>query len=45
MRWTKKWGTVNSGAELYMLAHAEHTRKQLQKKQSKGGTKNGTHSY
>ena len=32
MRWAKNWGTVSSGAELYMLAHAEHTRKRLAKK-------------
>lgn len=34
MRHTKKWGTVNSGAELYMLNHAEHTRKRMTKKKS-----------
>lgn len=34
MRHTKKWGTVNSGAELYMLNHAEHTHKQMTKKKS-----------
>ena len=32
MRWTKNWGTVSSGAELHMLAHAERTRKELSKK-------------
>ena len=32
MRHTKKWGTVSSGAELYMLNHAEHTRKKMAKK-------------
>ena len=32
MRWTKNWGTVSSGAELYMLNHAERTRKRKQKK-------------
>lgn len=32
MRTTKNWGFTNSGAELYMLAHAERTRKQLAKK-------------
>lgn len=36
MRRTKKWGTVNSGAELYMLSHAERTRKRLQRKKSAG---------
>lgn len=30
MRMTKKWGFVNSKAELYMLAHAEHTRRELE---------------
>ena len=25
MKWTKKWGTVNSSAELYMLNHAERS--------------------
>lgn len=34
MRHTKKWGTVSSGAELYMLNHAEHTRKRITKKKS-----------
>ena len=29
MRWTKNWGTVSGSAELYMLAHAEHTRREL----------------
>lgn len=32
MRWTRKWGTVSSNAELYMLNHAEHTRKKMAKK-------------
>ncbi|WP_191993445.1 hypothetical protein [Limosilactobacillus reuteri] len=32
MKWTKNWGTVSSGAELHMLAHAERTRKRLAKK-------------
>lgn len=32
MKWTKKWGTVSSGAELHMLAHAECTRKLMAKK-------------
>ena len=32
MHWYKNWGTVSSGAELYMLAHAERTRKRIQKK-------------
>ena len=36
MRHTKKWGTVNSGAELYMLNHAERTRKRLAKKKPTG---------
>ena len=31
MRMTKKWGFVNSKAELYMLAHAERTRKELER--------------
>ena len=30
MRMTKKWGFVNSKAELYMLAHAERHRKELE---------------
>lgn len=36
MRWYKKWGTVSSGAELYMLNHAEHTRKKIAKKKPAG---------
>lgn len=36
MRHTKKWGTVNSGSELYMLNHAEHTRKRKMKKKPTG---------
>ena len=32
MRWTKNWGTVSGGAELYMLNRAEHTRKKMAKK-------------
>lgn len=31
MRHTKKWGTVNSGSELYMLNHAERHMKQKKK--------------
>ena len=31
MRWTKNWGTVSSGAELHMLAHAERHRKELER--------------
>ena len=31
MRMTKNWGFVNSKAELYMLAHAERTRKELER--------------
>ena len=30
MRMTKNWGFVNSKAELYMLAHAERHRKELE---------------
>lgn len=36
MKWTKKWGTVNSSAELHMLNHAERTRKRKQKKKLTG---------
>ena len=36
MRMTKNWGFVNSKAELYMLAHAERTRKRLAKKKLTG---------
>lgn len=31
MRMTKNWGFVNSKAELYMLAHAERHRKELER--------------
>lgn len=31
MKWTKNWGTVSSGAELYMLNHAERHRKELER--------------
>ena len=30
MKHYKKWGTVSSGAELYMLNKAERTRKELE---------------
>lgn len=36
MKWTKNWGTVSGNAELYMLNHAEHTRKQKMKKKPTG---------
>ena len=36
MRWTKNWGTVSSGAELYMLNHAEHTHQRMRKKKLTG---------
>lgn len=29
---TKSWGTISGNAELYMLNHAERTRKRLVKK-------------
>ena len=35
MRWTKKWGTVTGSAELYMLNHAEHTRKEIERMHKK----------
>ena len=31
MRTTKNWGFTNSEAELHMLAHAERTRKELER--------------
>ena len=31
MKHYKNWGTVSSGAELHMLAHAERTRKELER--------------
>ena len=31
MKWTKNWGTVSGGAELYMLNRAERTRKELER--------------
>lgn len=31
MRTTKNWGFTNSGAELHTLAHAERTRKELER--------------
>lgn len=33
MRTTKNWGFTNSGAELYMLAHAERHRKELERRE------------
>ena len=36
MKWTKNWGTVSGNAELYMLNHAEHTRKKMAKKNPAG---------
>lgn len=36
MYYTKKWGTVTGSAELYMLNHAEHTRKRKMKKKPTG---------
>lgn len=36
MKQYKNWGTVSSGAELYMLNHAERTRKRKQKKKPAG---------
>lgn len=35
MRWTRKWGTVSGSAELYMLNHAEHTRKEIERMHKK----------
>ena len=39
MRHTKKWGTVNSGSELYMLNKAERTRKKIERKKKHGSQK------
>lgn len=36
MKQYKNWGTVSSDAELYMLNHAERTRKRKQKKKLTG---------
>ena len=36
MKHYKNWGTVSGGAELYMLAHAERTRKRLANKKPTG---------
>ena len=36
MKHYKNWGTVSSNAELYMLNHAEHTRKKMAKKKPTG---------
>lgn len=36
MRTTKNWGFTNSGAELHMLAHAERTRKNIERKRKRG---------
>lgn len=36
MKHYKNWGTVSGGAELYMLNHAERTRKRKQKKKPTG---------
>lgn len=35
MRNYKNWGTVSSGAELYMMSHAERHRKQIEKQKHK----------
>ena len=35
MRTTKNWGFTNSGAELHMLAHAERTRKELERESAR----------
>lgn len=39
MRTTKRWGFTNSRAELYMLAHAERTRKKIERKRKRGSQK------
>ena len=36
MKHYKNWGTVSSGAELYMLNHAERARKRLANKKPTG---------
>ena len=35
MRTTKNWGTVSSGAELYMLNRAERHRRELEREERK----------
>ncbi len=36
MKRTKTWGLISSGAEQYMMSHAERTRKRLAKKKPTG---------
>jgi len=36
MKRTKTWGLISSGAEQYMMSHAERTRKRIQKKKPTG---------
>jgi len=39
MKRYKNWGTVSSGAELYMLNHAERTRKKIERKKKRESSK------
>lgn len=43
MKWTKNWGTVSSGAELYMLNRAERTRKELEREPVRSNQNTNNH--
>ncbi|WP_225415606.1 hypothetical protein [Limosilactobacillus reuteri] len=43
MRTTKNWGFTNSGAELHMLAHAERTRKELERESARSNQNTSKH--
>lgn len=43
MRNYKNWGTVSSRAELYMLAHAERTRKELEREFTRSNQNTSKH--
>lgn len=43
MRTTKNWGFTNSRAELYMLAHAERTRKELERESTRSNQNTSKH--
>ena len=43
MRNTKNWGFTNSGAELHMLAHAERTRKELERESTRSNQNASKH--
>lgn len=43
MKRTKTWGLISSGAEQYMMSHAERTRKELERESARSNQNTSKH--